>query len=161
MRALRPVLLGVGLAVTIAGCGSGGSATAPASTASARGAAARFLTRYVTADGRVIRHDQGGDIVSEGQAYGMLIAQLAHRPAVARTIWSWTRAHLQRHDGLLSWHADGAGKVLDPQPATDGDILIAYALLRYDGPEQAALHTAGRRVARAVLAREAVTLPGG
>jgi endoglucanase len=123
--------------------------------------AGRFLGRYVTSDGRVIRHDQGGDIVSEGQAYAMLLAEVARRPALLRTIWSWTAAHLGRPDGLFAWHATGSGHVQDPQSATDGDVLIAYALLRYAGAGQAALHRDGRRVAEAVLAHESVTLPGG
>ncbi|MGH2874653.1 MAG: glycosyl hydrolase family 8, partial [Solirubrobacteraceae bacterium] len=165
MRATGALLLGLALSVTICACGSGSSAgtsaSKPASTAQSNGAAARFLAGYVSADGRVIRHDQGGDIVSEGQAYGMLIAELAHRPSLARTIWSWTRAHLQRADGLLASHADGDGKLLDPHSATDGDILTAYALLRYAGPGQAQLHSAGRRLAGAVLANEAVKLPDG
>jgi len=109
----------------------------------------------------VIRHDQGGDIVSEGQAYAMLIAEVAQRPALVRTIWSWTNERLGRPDGLFAWHATGSGQILNPQSATDADVLIAYALLRYRGADQAALHTAGRRVAAAVLANEAVTLPDG
>ena len=121
----------------------------------------RFLDRYVTSDGRVIRHDQGGDVVSEGQAYGMLLAEVAQRPALVRTIWSWTSAHLGRSDGLFAWHATGTGRVVDPEPAADADVLIAYALLRYRGTDEAALHSAGRRVAQAVLANESVTLPDG
>jgi endoglucanase len=124
-------------------------------------AAAQFINRYVTSDGRVIRHDQGGDIVSEGQAYGMLIAEIAERPSLTRTIWSWTRAHLSRSDGLFAWHATGTGQIEDPHSAADADVLIAYALLRYAGPEQAAMHDAGRRVAEAVLANESVMLAGG
>jgi len=128
---------------------------------STRAAAARFLSRYVAGDGRVIRHDQGGDIVSEGQAHAMLIAEVAEQPAQVRTIWSWTSAVLGRPDGLFASHASGTGQIEDPQSATDADILIAYALLRYAGPDQAALHRAGRRVAEAVLALESVTLPDG
>jgi len=128
---------------------------------STRAVAARFLSRYVTGDGRVIRHDQGGDIVSEGQAYAMLIAEVAGQPTWVRTIWSWTSGHLGRPDGLFASHASGEGQIQDPQSATDADILIAYALLRYAGLDQAALHRAGRRVAEAVLARESVKLPDG
>ena len=40
----------------------------------ARIAGQKFLDEYVEPDGRVVRHDEGGDVVSEGQAYGMLIA---------------------------------------------------------------------------------------
>jgi endoglucanase len=143
------------LSVAVTACG------ATAQPSPTPGAAARFLSRYVTSDGRVIRHDQGGDIVSEGQAYAMLIAEIARKPSLVRTIWSWTAAHLGRPDGLFAWHANGAGQVEDVQSATDADILIAYALLRYAGPGESALHRAGRRVANAVLANESVTLPGG
>ncbi|HEX4033813.1 MAG TPA: glycosyl hydrolase family 8 [Solirubrobacteraceae bacterium] len=132
-------------------------AGSPASTS----AAARFLSRYVTNDGRVIRHDQGGDIVSEGQAYGMLIAEVARRPALVRTIWSWTSAHLRRPDGLFAARASGDGHVQDPHSATDADVLIAYALLRYTGTDQATLNRVGRRIAESVLKYESVTLPGG
>jgi endoglucanase len=148
-------LLILGLAVSLAACG-GGSSRPPATTA-----AAGFLDRYVARDGRVLRRDQGGDIVSEGQAYAMLLAEAAGRPARARTIWSWTAAHLQRPDGLFAWHATGSGRVEDPQSAADADVLIAYALLRYDGPGAAPLHREGRRAAAAVLANESVVVPGG
>ncbi|HUA44607.1 MAG TPA: glycosyl hydrolase family 8 [Solirubrobacteraceae bacterium] len=124
-------------------------------------AADRFLARYVTSDGRVIRHDQGGDIVSEGQAYAMLIAELAARPALVRTIWSWTAERLGNSDGLLASHASGNGQVDDPHSATDADVLIAYALLRYTGRGQRALRREGRRIANAVLSEESVTLPDG
>lgn len=167
MRSILAVLA-LSLAMTACGSSHGASDTAgrppaparPASS-STRTAAARFLDRYVTSDGRVIRHDQGGDIVSEGQAYAMLIAEVAGRPAQARTIWSWTSAHLARSDGLFASHASGAGQVEDPHSATDADTLIAYALLRYTGPDENALHEAGRRVADAVLANESVSLPDG
>jgi endoglucanase len=78
-----------------------------------------------------------------------------------RTIWSWTSAHLGRSDGLFVSHASGDGHVQDPHSATDADALIAYALLSYAGPDQDALRRAGRRVAGAVLANEAVSLPDG
>ncbi|MBO0846496.1 MAG: hypothetical protein J2P22_13885 [Nocardioides sp.] len=120
-----------------------------------------FLSTYVTSDGRVLRHDQGDDIVSEGQAYGMLIAELAGRDDVVRSIWSWTHAHLATPDGLLSYHADSQGKVLDAQPASDADVLASYALLRYDGPGAASLHRDGRTLAAAVLEHETVTDSSG
>ena len=136
------------------GSGSGGAATpAPSDGASPADA---FLSTYATSDGRVLRRDQGSDVVSEGQAYGMLVAELAGQPDVARTIWSWTRDHLLTPDGLLAFHADGQGKILDPQPAADADVLAAYALLRYDGPDASSLHTDGHALAAAVLQHETV-----
>ena len=120
-----------------------------------------FLSGYVTGDGRVLRTDQGNDIVSEGQAYGMLIAELAGRDDLARTIWQWTASHLRRGDGLLAFHADENGNVLDESSAADADILTAYALLRYDGAHPDAMHTAGDNLARAVLAHESTVPPDG
>ena len=152
-RGLTAVLAALVVTLVLAGCGD---ASEPSDTA-----ANRFLSRYATGDGRVLRRDQGGDIVSEGQAYGMLIAELAGRPGTVRTIWNWTRTHLQRSDHLLSWHADGSGKVLDVQAATDADTLAAYALLRYRGPDGPRLHQQGRAIAKAVLAEETVTTPSG
>jgi endoglucanase len=165
-RIVVPVVLALSMIATACG---GADPTPPSGDDGARTVArtdlatpaARFLTHYVTSDGRVIRHDQGGDITSEGQAYGMLIAETAGRPDLVRTIWAWTAAHLGRPDGLFAWHATASGQVLDPQSATDADVLIAYALLRYAGGDATALHGSGRRVARAVLANESVTLPDG
>lgn len=124
------------------------------------GMAGTFLSAYVTSDGRVIRHDQGSDIVSEGEAYAMLLAEVAQRPAEVRTIWRWTRSHLQRPDGLLSYHASASGQVLDKQSAADADTLAAYALLRYQGPDSSHLHQDGGRIAAAILANETVTQNG-
>jgi endoglucanase len=156
MLALIPIVTACGTVATTAS-----PVPATAVSPSTRAAADRFLARYVTSDGRVIRHDQGGDIVSEGQAYAMLIAEVAQRPALVRTIWSWTAAHLGNSDGLFASHATGSGQIEDPHSATDADILIAFALLRYAGADQSTLRREGRRVAGAVLAQESVTLPDG
>jgi endoglucanase len=69
-------------------------------------------------------------------------------------IWRWTRDHLQTGDGLFAYHADAAGQVLSPNSASDADLLIAWALLRYDGPAAAGIHNDGSRVADAVLTHE-------
>ncbi len=127
----------------------------------AAAAASHFLQTYVAPDGAVVRYDQGGDVVSEGQAYGMLIAELAGRPAVALQIWSWTKSHLLLPDGLLAYHANADGSLLSHESATDADTLAAYALLRYQGAYAPALHAAGLAMAAAVLQREAVTGPLG
>lgn len=153
--------------VSLAGCGAasaGGRASAGAKAASssaARRAAADFLTAYARPDGQVTRPTQGNDTVSEGQAYSLLLAEVAGRPATFGRIWLWTREHLQLPDGLFAYHANAAGHLLSREPASDADLLIAWALLRYQGPGAAANHKAGRRVADAVLAHEVTTGPGG
>lgn len=120
-----------------------------------------FLDRYVADDGRVVRHDQGGDTVSEGQAYAMLLAvALDDRVAFDRA-WGWTRAHLQRDDGLLAWHwVDG--EVVDRESAADADLDAAWALAladrRWPG---AGFGAQAKALAGAVDAIETAPLPDG
>jgi endoglucanase len=145
-----------GLVTAAAGCGS-----SPSGSRTSHQAATGLPAAYVRPDGRVVRPDQGGDTVSEGQAYGMLLAEAAGNNAVFARIWEWTRAHLQLGDGLFAWHANAAGQVVGQQPASDADLLIAWALLRYHGRGAAAWHREGRRVAGAILVHEVTTTPGG
>jgi endo-1,4-beta-D-glucanase Y len=145
-----------GLTAAAAGCSSAGAGASPPQQA-----AARFLAGYVRPDGRVARLDQGGDTVSEGQAYGMLLAEAAGDHGAFARIWAWARDHLQQADGLFAWHANAAGKVIGQQPASDADLLIAWALLRYHGPGAVTWHRDGHRVADAILAHEVTTGPGG
>lgn len=86
-----------------------------------------FLDTYVDG-GRVVRTDQGGDTVSEGQAYGLLLAVVAGDEARFDEIWDWTAKNIQRGDLLLSWRwADGS--VVDDEPASDADLDAARALV--------------------------------
>jgi endo-1,4-beta-D-glucanase Y len=149
-------VVAVACASLVAGCGGSTTTAGPQQQA-----AARFLAGYARSDGRVVRPDQGGDTVSEGQAYGMLLAEVAGDDAAFGRIWGWTRAHLQLGDGLFAFRTNAAGKVVGAQPASDADLLIAWALLRYTGPGAAAWHRDGRRVAGAILAHEVTTGPGG
>jgi endoglucanase len=143
-----------------AGAGVGLVLGTPRSASSRDGeptAAERFLSRYVAADGRVVRWDQGGDTVSEGQAYAMLLTAASGDRARFRRVWGWTRVHLQRRDGLLSYRWR-RGAILDPQPAADADLDAAHALLiagrRFSDPR---LRRAGVRIGKSILARE--TMP--
>ena len=122
----------------------------------AQAAAVAFFNGYVDSDGRVVRHDQGNDTVSEGQAYALLLAEAAGDQARFASIWDWTRTHLQEPDGLFAFRTDAQGKIADPQPASDADVLIAWALVEAKGPNAAVYHLEGRGVAAAVLAHETV-----
>jgi endoglucanase len=119
-----------------------------------------FLQRYVAADGRVVRHDQGGDTVSEGQAYAMLLAVATGQATQFADAWRWDQTHLQRPDGLFSFHWSH-GAVIDPQPASDADLDTAWALIlagqRFANPTYV---TEGKAVAAAILANETVTVAG-
>jgi endoglucanase len=86
-----------------------------------------FLSRYVAPNGRVIRRDQGGDTVSEGQGYGLLLAYVANQQARFAQIADWTTRHLQQSNGLFAYHWSG-GRVVSAAPAADADTQIAWAL---------------------------------
>ena len=124
--------------------------------AAARHAAKSFLRIYMGADGRTVRRDQGGDTVSEGQAYAMLLAVAVGDSGAFRRAWGWARSHLQRPDGLLSWHWQN-GSVLDPQSAADADVIAAWALgLASQRFHTAGYHDAASRIARSVVSKESV-----
>jgi endoglucanase len=129
-RRRMAALAALALCALVAGCGTTHViprlGRQPNSRATA--AAKRFLKRYVTNDGRVVRVDQGGDTVGEGQAYGMLMAAAIGDSKRFDAIWGWTQAHLRRPDGLISflWRN---GRVVDPQAATDADLDASRALL--------------------------------
>ena len=154
------VAVAVGLLVSRAG-DDGGASRRPASPAPSGLTAGQFLHRYVTPQGRVVRRDQGGDTVSEGQAYAMLIAVGSGDSGRFDAVWRWTRDHLQRPDGLLSWRWDH-GHVADPQPAADADLDAARALVlaarRFHRPDYRRDATA---MGRAVLTRETARTPQG
>jgi endo-1,4-beta-D-glucanase Y len=92
-----------------------------------------YADRFVTADGRVVDNANGNISHSEGQGYGLLLAARAGDADRFDTLWQWTHAHLLvRGDGLAAWKWDSReGRVTDVNNATDGDILIAWAL--WDG----------------------------
>jgi endoglucanase len=113
-----------------------------------------FLDRYVDGDGRVVRHDQGGDTVSEGQAYAMLLSVAAGDRARFDRVWGWTRAHLQRSDGLLSWRW-ASGHVVQEEPAADADLDAARALaLAADRFGEPSYRNASRSLTRAIVREE-------
>ena len=127
----------------------------------ARIAGQKFLDEYVEPDGRVVRRDEGGDVVSEGQAYGMLIAVAVGDETRFRSIWKWTNTHLRRTDGLLSWRwADN--KVTGVNSAADADLDAARSLVlagrRFNAPE---LTRDGRRLGVAILETETVAVGTG
>lgn len=141
-RPLRDVVVVLALGgmalLFVAGCGgtsstrSSGQTSTPSSVATpgdqSVAAARHFLDRYVTSDGRVVRIDQGGDTVGEGQAYGMLLAAAIGDSRRFDSIWGWTKDNLRRPDGLISfrWHD---GRIQDPEAASDADLDASRALL--------------------------------
>jgi endoglucanase len=133
------------------------SRLASADTDAARAAARRFLERYVEPDGRVVRRDQGGDTVGEGQSYALVLALVADDPHTFRRVWGWTAASFLRDDGLLVHRMDAGGQIVDSNAATDADLVTAWALLRFGG----GLRADGEALAAAILEHEVLELPEG
>ncbi len=139
-----------------------GGAPLPGAAADAAFAAAQyFLAHYELPSGRVVRRDQGGDTVSEGEAYAMLLSVAAGNRPRFDSAWAWTRSHLLQPSGLLAWHwADG--RIIGSEPAADADVDAAYALelaARRFG-ERADLLPA-HTMATAILRDETVAAPTG
>jgi endoglucanase len=89
-----------------------------------------YKTRFISPSGRVTDNGNGGISHSEGQGYGMILAVAADDRATFDLLWRWTQAQLLRDDGLFAWKWDpnATPHVSDPNNATDGDLLIAWAL---------------------------------
>jgi endoglucanase len=90
-----------------------------------------YKSHFLDRSGRIVDNGNGGISHSEGQGYGLLLAYLSGSRADFEQIWSFTRTELLlRDDGLAVWKWDPKAEphVTDTNNATDGDILIAYAL---------------------------------
>src|SRR5207302_9757221 len=106
--AIAAIAAAVLIPTAVSVVGSSELAVSPNLSQKAYDSARTFMRRYVEGNGRVVRRDQGGDTVSEGQAYAMLLAVALDDRGRFDTVWRWTRTHLQQPDGLLAFHwADG------------------------------------------------------
>lgn len=157
MRRLA-VIACVAIAVVAAGCGS---SKPPTQQELAQRDTARFLNHFVDRNGRVVRHDQGGDTVSEGQSYAMLLAAATGDRQTFTRVWKWTQSNLQRDDGLLSWHWQD-GHVDDDSPSADADLDAAHALAlaarKFRQPRYA---SEARLMGAAIRATETIITPAG
>jgi endoglucanase len=93
-----------------------------------------FKERFVSEEGRIIDDANNGVSHSEGQGYGLILAEANDDREAFGRIWKWTENNLrQRSDHLFAWRwqpAGGGGSVEDKNNATDGDLLIAWGLAR-------------------------------
>lgn len=165
--ALSTVLAtGATLAASVKPAGEPSSARAPDTVVALKGTLplpalwTAWKARFVTPEGRVVDDANDGVSHSEGQGYGMLLAVAADDRDTFRALWAWTRANLYvRKDGLASWRWQPGPPphVRDPNNATDGDILVAWALAEAgEAWDDAAATAAARRIARAVFAETVI-----
>src|SRR5262245_9265448 len=137
------------------GGSSGGAGTAPAvvipgagnctpptgaSVADAAAAYAKWKTDLLTSDGaggflRVRRPNSNAEVnstVSEGIAYGMLLAVYGNDQPTFDELWQYSQRWLDAN-GLMNWYINAAGTMaLGTGGASDADEDIAYALIAAD-----------------------------
>jgi endo-1,4-beta-D-glucanase Y len=93
-----------------------------------------YQQRFISPEGRVIDTGNGNTSHSEGQGFGMLLAVAYRDRQTFDRLWNWTTTNLQvRSDKLFAWNwapSQGEGAVRDYNNASDGDLLIAWALCR-------------------------------
>lgn len=131
----------------------------------------KYRDRFIADDGRV--RDTGNKDIShtEGQGAAMLFAEALDDRATFDRVWGWTRDTLHRPgSALFAWRWDPNGKtpIADSNNATDGDMLIAWALAlaghRWHVPDyDAAAHRIIVAIREKLIARVAgrlVLLPG-
>ncbi|MEI5667866.1 glycosyl hydrolase family 8 [Bosea sp. CCNWLW174] len=158
--ARNPSLAGTALVAALA-AGSGGAAAAPQSRsevtavnpnapASQSPQGAMLLAKnwpsyraaFVRPEGRVVDNGNGNISHSEGQGYALVLAVATQDREAFDLIWRWTARELYiRDDGLAAWRWEpgSSPNVTDRNNASDGDLLIAWALgeagARWDVPE--------------------------
>lgn len=99
-----------------------------------------FKQRFLQPEGRIVDTGQQDRVShTEGQGMTMVLAVHYDDRVAFDTVWQWTRQNMQvRNDRLLAWRwspkdcvADhGKGCVTDKNNASDGDLFVAWGLLR-------------------------------
>ena len=127
----------------------------------------RYAERFVD-NGRVIDWTDGARSTSEGQSYGLFFALVADDRARFDSILSWTHDNLAGGDlaaRLPAWlwgkNKRGRWKVLDPNPASDADLWIAYSLVEAERLwGESRYGDLGRAMLERVASEEVRYLPG-
>jgi endo-1,4-beta-D-glucanase Y len=99
-----------------------------------------YVTSSGTAGSGFLRVQRGSednyDTVSEGVAYGMLLAAYLNDKPTFDGLWNYAKSHFNTnqpgHYGFMAWHVDRNNNVLDWTSATDADEDMAFALIVAD-----------------------------
>lgn len=160
---IKTMLLAGSVAASFAATAIAGSDLQPADYVA--GAWMLYRHDFVTPEGRVVDTRANGISHSEGQGYGMLIAVIADDQRTFDRIWSWTKANLYtRGDSLAAWRWDPSATphVTDQNNATDGDLLIGWALSKaaqaWTKPEYA---LDAKQIAEAIADKAVIDTPVG
>jgi endoglucanase len=127
-----------------------------------------YAAKFVDGQGRVVDHSAQDRTTTEGEAYAMFFALVANDRSRFDKLVDWTEGNLAQGDLTLhlpawSWGRadDGSWRVLDPHPAADADLWMAYALEEagrmWDVDRYSKL---GALMAERVAHQEVVLVPG-
>ena len=127
-----------------------------------------YAKQIIDSQGRVVDHAGGDRTTSEGQAYAMFFALVDNDRDHFDKLLRWTEANLAGGDltaRLPAWswgkHPDGSWKVIDPNPASDADLWLAYDLVEagrlWREPRYEKL---GALLASRIAESEVATVPG-
>jgi endoglucanase len=127
-----------------------------------------YASRFIDGQGRVVDPQGGGRTTSEGQSYALFFALVNNDQAHFEQVLKWTQANLAQGDlakHLPSWlwgkSKEGEWKTLDPNPAADSDVWIAYSLVEagrlWNKPAYSNL---GREMMGLIARQEVAELPG-
>ena len=128
-----------------------------------------FAPRHIQPDGRVIDFDTPQQhSTSEGQSYAMFFALVHDDRRNFERVLAWTETNLSGGSlaqRLPAWQwgrkTEGGWGVIDPNPASDAELWIAYALLEagrlWNEPRYRAL---GRALLTLVVREEVISLAG-
>lgn len=123
-----------------------------------------FKSRFVTAEGRVIDTANNNVSHTEGQGYGMLLAVANDDRATFDRLWQWTRSQLGNpQNDLFYWRytPDTDNPVEDKNNASDGDVLLAWALQRAAQKWQVeSYQQASDRIQRAIVRLDVMKFGG-
>lgn len=107
--------------------------TAASAAQAVRTAFDTWSNTFVAAQGaglRVVRTSNQNDTVSEGIAYGMLIAVYLNERGLFDGLWTYAKSHFDQY-GLMNWHITAEGQTASDGSgsAADADEDMAWALL--------------------------------
>ncbi len=93
-----------------------------------------YKNKFISNDGRIIDYFQDSISHSEGQGYGLLLSLMHDDQEAFDRVLKWSLENLQvRRDALFAWawgkRSNGSWMVINYNNASDGDILIAFALI--------------------------------
>ncbi|MDB5377197.1 MAG: endoglucanase, partial [Rubritepida sp.] len=128
----RRALLAATAAAALLPAAAQAQTTPPAGGNAARIEWDHFKARFLGSEGRVIDNMNGNVSHSEGQGFAMLLAVRFDDQETFRRLLDWTRGNLSRPtDSLYAWcfrPDEPGGRPGDRNNATDGDLMIAWAL---------------------------------